>query len=114
MGGLFKSTDGGNSWKASNSGLKAYGINQVAIDPIDHAMVKSINDIGHVMGMKTIAEFVENDAIRSMLKELSVDYAQGYEVGMPLPFADILGIQRHPESAVRTGDDQPPKPVYVN
>ncbi len=89
-------------------------VRDVAIDPIDHAMVKSINDIGHVMGMKTIAEFVENDAIRSMLKELSVDYAQGYEVGMPLPFADILGIQRHPESAVRTGDDQPPKPVYVN
>ena len=89
-------------------------VKDVAIDPIDHAMVKSINDIGHVMGMKTIAEFVENDAIRNMLKELSVDYAQGYDVGKPLPFADLLGIQRHPGSAERFGDDQPPAPVYVN
>ena len=89
-------------------------VRDVAIDPIDHAMVKSINDIGHVMGMKTIAEFVENDAIRSMLKELSVDYAQGYDIGKPMPFADILGIQRHPGAANRAGDDQPPEPVYVS
>ena len=50
-------------------------------DSIDHAMVKSINDIGHVMGMKTIAEFVENDEIKGMLREIGVDYAQGYGIG---------------------------------
>jgi len=69
-------------------------VKDVAEDPIDHAMVKSINDIGHVMGMKTIAEFVENDAIRSMLRDLCVDYAQGYDIGRPQPFADILELQR--------------------
>jgi diguanylate cyclase (GGDEF)-like protein/PAS domain S-box-containing protein len=59
-------------------------------EPIDRAMVKSINEIGQVMGMKTIAEFVENDAIRDMLKELGVNYAQGYGVAKPMPFDELL------------------------
>ena len=59
-------------------------------DPIDRAMIKSINDIGHVMGMKTIAEFVENDAIKKQLNEIGVDYAQGYGIGKPEPFIDVI------------------------
>lgn len=59
-------------------------------DPIDCSMVKSINDIGHVMGMKTIAEFVENDDIRDMLKEIGVDFAQGYGIGKPKPFLELI------------------------
>ena len=54
-------------------------------DPIDCAMVKSINEIGHVMEKKTIAEFVENDAILERLKELGVDYAQGFGISRPQP-----------------------------
>ncbi len=64
-------------------------------DPIDHAMVKSINDIGHVMGMKTIAEFVENDVIVGMLTEIGVNYAQGYGVGEPRPFEELLRRSRN-------------------
>ncbi|MCH8080075.1 MAG: EAL domain-containing protein, partial [Proteobacteria bacterium] len=52
-------------------------------DPIDLEMVRSINEIGHVMGKKTIAEFVENEEILECLKELGVDYAQGYYMGKP-------------------------------
>ena len=59
-------------------------------DRIDHAMVKSINDIGHVMGMKTIAEFVENDAIKAKLVEIGIDYVQGYGIEKPQPFIEIL------------------------
>jgi EAL domain-containing protein (putative c-di-GMP-specific phosphodiesterase class I) len=72
--------------------LKIDGIfvKDIADDPIDHAMVKSINDIGHVMGMKTIAEFVESNKIKGMLRKLGVDYAQGYEIGRPQPFEKIL------------------------
>ena len=66
-------------------------VKDIADDPIDHAMVKSINEIGHVMGMQTIAEFVENDVIKGMLKEIGVDYAQGYGIGKPQPFDDLLG-----------------------
>jgi EAL domain-containing protein (putative c-di-GMP-specific phosphodiesterase class I) len=54
-------------------------------DPIDRAMVESINQIGHVMKKKTIAEFVENDEILEQLRILGVDYAQGYGIEKPKP-----------------------------
>ena len=53
-------------------------VKDIVDDPIDYAMVKSINEIGHVMGKKTIAEFVENDNILEKLRGLlraGVDYA---------------------------------------
>lgn len=67
--------------------LKIDGLFVVDIvqDEIDFAMVESINRIGHVMGKKTIAEFVENEQIRERLKSLGVDYAQGYGIAMPEP-----------------------------
>ena len=54
-------------------------------DPIDRAVVESINQIGHDLDMKTIAEFVENDEIRAALAEVGVDYAQGSVIGEPRP-----------------------------
>jgi len=56
-------------------------------DKIDHAMVESINRIGHVMGLKTIAEFVENADIYKQLGDLGVDYAQGYGIHRPEPLS---------------------------
>jgi diguanylate cyclase (GGDEF)-like protein/PAS domain S-box-containing protein len=66
-------------------------VRDIVSDPIDHAMVKSINEIGHVMGMKTIAEFVENDEIKGMLREIGVNYGQGYGICKPQPFDELLG-----------------------
>jgi diguanylate cyclase (GGDEF)-like protein len=65
-------------------------VKDIIDDPIDHAMVKSINQIGQVMGMQTIAEFVENDEIKAMLKEIGVNYAQGYGIGKPQPFDKLF------------------------
>ena len=65
-------------------------VKNIVDDPIDHAMVKSINDIGHVMGMQTIAEFVENETIKNMLKEIGVNYGQGYGIGKPISFDTLL------------------------
>ena len=62
---------------------------RIAADAIDYAMVKSINDIAQVMGKKTIAEYVENDAIMACLKEIKVDYGQGYGIGRPRPINEI-------------------------
>ena len=59
-------------------------------DTLDYEMVKSINEIGHVMGLETVAEFVESDAILEKLKEIGVDYAQGYSLGEPINIDDIL------------------------
>jgi diguanylate cyclase (GGDEF)-like protein len=52
-------------------------------DPIDYAMVESINQIGHILGLKTIAEFVEDTETLQKLKELKVDYAQGHAIHKP-------------------------------
>lgn len=55
-------------------------------DPINRAMVEVINHIGHVMGKRTIAEFVETAQIEQALLEIGVDYAQGYEIERPQLF----------------------------
>jgi len=55
-------------------------------DPVDKAMVESIHHIGHVMGLKTIAEFVEDLEMIEHLREIGVDYVQGYALGKPEPF----------------------------
>jgi diguanylate cyclase (GGDEF)-like protein/PAS domain S-box-containing protein len=52
-------------------------------DPIDREMVRSINEIGHLTGKQTIAEFAENAEIIEMLRGLGVDYAQGWGVAQP-------------------------------
>ena len=66
-------------------------VKDIAHDPIDYAMVKSINEIGHAMGLKTIAEFVENNAILKKLEEIGVDFVQGYEIGHPEPLSPNSG-----------------------
>jgi diguanylate cyclase (GGDEF)-like protein/PAS domain S-box-containing protein len=58
-------------------------VKNILNNEIDLAMVKSINDLGHVMGKKTIAEFVTNREILGLLMDIGVDYAQGEAVGMP-------------------------------
>jgi diguanylate cyclase (GGDEF)-like protein len=54
-------------------------------DPVDRAMVESINHIGHVMGIQTIAEHVADPAVLQALRDAGVDFAQGYVIGYPEP-----------------------------
>ncbi|NHZ69971.1 MAG: EAL domain-containing protein, partial [Thermotogales bacterium] len=93
-------------WIDFGSGLSSFGylknlpvdylkidgqfVKDMVDDPIDAAMVNSINQIGQVMGMKTIAEFVENNAILERLREVGVDYAQGYGLAAPAPLEEVL------------------------
>ena len=65
-------------------------VRDAAKDPIDFAMVKSINEIGHLMGKKTIAEFVEDDTTLKLLLDLGVDYAQGYGIAKPMPISNLV------------------------
>jgi EAL domain-containing protein (putative c-di-GMP-specific phosphodiesterase class I) len=58
-------------------------VKEILHDPIDREMVRSINEIGHLTGKQTIAEFAENQEIIEMLRGLGVDYAQGYGVSTP-------------------------------
>lgn len=70
--------------------IDGHFIKEIASDMIDHAMVASINQVGHVMGIETIAEFVEDDRILAQLKKIGVDYAQGYGIARPFPIEDLL------------------------
>ena len=65
-------------------------VKDIVEDPIDLAMVKSIHEIGHAMGKKTIAEYVENQAILVKLREIGIDYAQGYYIGRPQPIEELI------------------------
>ncbi len=66
-------------------------------DPINYAMVESINHVGHTLGIKTIAEFVESKKILQAVENLGIDYAQGYQIAKPVPvdesfFANYLQV----------------------
>ena len=65
-------------------------VRDMAVDPMDHAMVSAINQVGHVMGLKTIAESVENEATREALREMGVDFAQGIAIEPPRPLQDCI------------------------
>lgn len=69
-------------------------VREIERSPSDLAMVKSINEIAHLLGRKTIAEYVETVSIRQCLAELGVDYVQGYGVEYPRPLSECLkGMQ---------------------
>ena len=78
---------------ASFSYLKAIPVDYLKIDgsfvqhitenDVDHEMVGALNRVGHSMGLRTIAEWVESSSAFSLLRELEVDFAQGYSVGHP-------------------------------
>lgn len=82
-------------------------VKDIVEDSIDRAMVETIHRIGHITGKKTIAEFVENDAILEILKEIGVDYAQGYGVAPPMPLAEF----RREASRVISGGPQKTVPL---
>ncbi len=95
LGCTFALDDFGSGW-ASFSYLKYLHIDFLKIDgsfvrdimhdPIDFVLVETINHIGHVMGLQTIAEFVEDAQTLAKLADIGVNYAQGYGISMPEPF----------------------------
>ncbi len=86
---------------ASHAYLRELPVDYVKIDgtfiahihenPQDYAMTKSINDLAHFLGQETIAEFAESEAVIEKLREIGVDYLQGWGVGMPIPLTTLAG-----------------------
>jgi diguanylate cyclase (GGDEF)-like protein/PAS domain S-box-containing protein len=62
-------------------------------DSVDRSMVEAVNQIGHAMGMQTIAEFVEDQATLSALAVIGVDYAQGYGIAKPQPLEELCSAK---------------------
>ena len=75
-------------------------VKEMLVDQTDRTMVEMINNLGHVTGKKTIAEFVGSAEILEALKLIGVDYAQGYHVGKPQPFSRVPKLKK----------DEPPPP----
>jgi diguanylate cyclase (GGDEF)-like protein/PAS domain S-box-containing protein len=67
-------------------------VGNISQDRVDHVMVRSIKDIGHAMGKKVIAESVESVEVLEKLREIGVDYAQGFAVAMPRPLDDLASV----------------------
>ena len=65
-------------------------VRSVRVDPVDEVMVRSIHEVGHLLGKRTVAEYVENDEIRQAVTEIGVDLLQGFGVGRPGPLAHVL------------------------
>ncbi len=68
-------------------------IQDILDDPMDRAFVESINQIGHVIGIQTIAEYVDHPDKESLLRTIGVDYAQGYHIHTPEPLHALLGVK---------------------
>ena len=64
-------------------------VREIANSSVDLAMVKSINEMGHLLGKKTVAEFVEDEAALELLRAVKVDYVQGYAFGRPIPMVSM-------------------------
>lgn len=60
-------------------------VRDIANNDINRAMVRAINQVGHVMGIKTVAEFVEDEATLDVVRAIGIDFAQGYAVGKLQP-----------------------------
>ncbi|HET7370889.1 MAG TPA: EAL domain-containing protein [Gammaproteobacteria bacterium] len=67
-------------------------VRNMAEDPIDCAMVETINRVGKIMGVKTVAEYVELRGVIGKLRELGVDFAQGYDIHVPEPWRWAPGL----------------------
>ena len=67
-------------------------IRDLATDTLDEAAVRCFADVAAVVGMKTVAEFVDSQAVLDKLRRMGIDYAQGYLIHKPAPIAELLGL----------------------
>ena len=85
---------------SSFSYIKNFSVDYIKIDgsfvkniiaqPVDRTIVETIHLMAHQLGMKTIAEYVENQEILNLIAEIGIDYAQGFSIGKPEPLDDII------------------------
>ena len=65
-------------------------IRNITNDSLDEAAVRCFTDVAKVIGVKTVAEFVENDVILERLKLIGIDFVQGYLIHRPAPINELL------------------------
>ena len=65
-------------------------VKDIVTDDVQKTMVQSINQVGHMMGIQIIAEYVENNEIIKELREIGIDYGQGYGISRPIPLSEAV------------------------
>ncbi len=65
-------------------------VRDMLVDPVDYAFVEAIHHIGRLMGMTTVAEYVDSEALLAAIREIGIDYAQGHAVARPRPLESVL------------------------
>ena len=68
-------------------------VRDIQSDPVDYAMVKSISELGHLLGKETIAKFVETIELSDELRKMGIDYVQGHAFGRPQPLNNFVQSQ---------------------
>ena len=76
---------------------------EILDDPVSAVIVDAVNQVGHLMGLRTVAEGVENDAVKAHLKGMGIDYVQGYGIAMPRPLGEVLDEILADHEAERSG-----------
>ncbi len=74
-------------------------IRDVLDDVVDRAMIESINNMAHLLGIKTVAEFVDSEAVIQELKKIGLDYCQGYYLSEPVAMNVFTNLQASIPSA---------------
>jgi Amt family ammonium transporter len=69
--------------------IDGHFIRNVAEDSVDESMVKAIREVGHAMGIATIAERVETKQVLEKLGSLGIEFAQGYYIARPASVASF-------------------------
>ncbi len=64
-------------------------ISHITQDPVNRSMVEAIAKVGRALGIATVAECVESEAVLNELRRIGVDYAQGFHLATPLPVAQL-------------------------
>ncbi len=80
-------------------------VTEILDDPASAVIVDAVNRVGHLMGLRTVAEGVENEAVMERLREMGIDYVQGYGVAMPRPLVEVL------DEILRDHDTRQPRSV---
>lgn len=75
-------------------------VSQIAVDAVSCSVVQAIGEVGHAMGLRVIAEYVENDEVRQKAKNMSLDFVQGYGVAPVKPFKQLLSSTRRGEAVL--------------
>ena len=64
-------------------------VRNITDDDVDYALVKSITEMGHFLNKKIVAEFVSSEEILEVVRDIGVDYVQGYYLGKPVMIEDL-------------------------